>query len=228
MQIWSPLMCSKQRCASVSLSLCLCLCVCVFVFVCVLTGWVTVGQTEGNRQWSRYKSNIWSSVTAGFQRDNLSLALCRFSSRPSTPGPETKWFMHLRGDTFTLPSFTRESCPFKSQAQMMQVYDQHILFWGVCVCACVFISCRINLPRGCYCRRKTGPTLLNNDGLGDFEKAAPGVSQRMCCFELRWVVCVCVCDFFFPFSLWVFVSRVFMWGAEKFQDVGKKKERKGK
>lgn len=62
---------------------------------------------------------------------------------------------------------------------MMQLYDRAYILW-----VSVFISHCINLPRGCYCRRKTGATLLNNDGLGDFENMAPGLSDRMCCFVL--------------------------------------------
>lgn len=30
-----------------------------------------------------------------------------------------------------------------------------------------WVCCWIHLPWGCYCRRKIGPTSLNNDGLGD-------------------------------------------------------------
>lgn len=56
----------------------------------------------------------------------------------------------------------------------MQLCDSAYIVW-----VSLLISCWINLPRGCYCRGKIGPTLLNNDGLGDFENMASGFSDRM-------------------------------------------------
>ncbi len=90
----------------------------------------------------------------------------------------------------------------------MQLYDRAYILW-----ASVFISCRINLPRGCYCRRKTGATLLNNDGLGDFENMAPELSDRMfrfvlCCLFMRFGGCCC------SSLLLIFVSQVL---CEKFK-----------
>lgn len=92
---------------------------------------------------------------------------------------------------------------------MTQLSDCAYIWW-----VSVFISCRINLPRGCYCRRKAGATLLNNDGLGDFENMASGLSDRMCCFVpcclfVRFGGCCC------SSVLHIFVL------CEKFKDAGK-------
>lgn len=159
----------------------------MYQFVCLHVGlWVTLRQCS---QWQTVKAasgcecNSWYSIHRA-----LSMAS----------------HLHFAQDQPVLQQFSQtkqhtqinDSCIAETTLSLYnQSHRNSVIFTQLIWCNFMmmvhiswrWVCCWINLPWGCYCRRKIGPTFLNNDGFGDFENMAPGCSDRMCCFTLCWL-----------------------------------------